>query len=68
MLGQSQSTYQLIPKCEGNYYKKYRRTDQQAEPCTNAHFTSDVHKEWLANHQCSARYVRVDCGQGYIPH
>ena len=35
MLGQSQSAYQLIPKCEDNYYKKkYRRTDQQADPCT----------------------------------
>jgi len=68
MLGQSQSTYQLIPKCEVNYYKKCRRTDQQAEHCTNAHFTSDVPKTWLANHQWSAKYIQVDCEQRYIPH
>jgi len=48
--------------------KKYRRTDQQAEPCTNAHSTSEVPKTWLAKHQWSARYIQVDCEQGYIPH
>jgi len=68
MLGQLQSSYQLIPKCEDNYYKKNIGGQINKQNLVKAHFTSDVPKAWSANHQWSARYIRVDCEQGYIPH
>ena len=58
----------LFPSVKTTITKKNIGGQINKQNLVKAHFTSDVPKAWSANHQWSARYIRVDCEQGYIPH